>query len=193
MLGSWKRYIDISTLFTCWKDARKKQIYIATQGNITYRIILLFFLNIIVIHMLYYILSFWSGPKPKTISDFWTMIWQEGVCNIVCLTNLKEGTKVRKYMLKYSFPKLNIVLLDYNNILAFLDIALSFLLCALTAHVNGSSSNIGWRSYLKRKKNYSAINHVIWIDYIWTQTFHKHCMICNFIGDWQCQTFCFVI
>lgn len=21
------------------------------------------------------------------------MIWQEGVCNIVCLTNLKEGTK----------------------------------------------------------------------------------------------------
>eukprot|EP00105_Crassostrea_gigas_P040325 XP_019924473.1 PREDICTED: multiple epidermal growth factor-like domains protein 11 [Crassostrea gigas] len=46
------------------EDARGKQIYIATQG-----------------------------PKPKTISDFWTMIWQEGVCNIVCLTNLKEGTK----------------------------------------------------------------------------------------------------
>lgn len=85
--------------------------------------------------MLYYILLFWSGPKPKTISDFWTMIWQEGVCNIVCLTNLKEGTKVRKYMLKYSFQKLNIVLSDNNNILAFLDIALSFLLCSLTAHV----------------------------------------------------------
>ncbi|XP_065933837.1 receptor-type tyrosine-protein phosphatase epsilon [Magallana gigas] len=46
------------------EDARGKQIYIATQG-----------------------------PKPKTISDLWTMIWQEGVCNIVCLTNLKEGTK----------------------------------------------------------------------------------------------------
>lgn len=120
----------------------------------------------------YYVLLFWSGPKPKTISDFWTMIWQEGVCNIVCLTNLKEGTKVRKFML---------------------DIALSLLLCALTTHVNGSSVNIGWRSYLKRKKTYSAINHFIWIDYIWTQTFHKHCMMCNSIGDWQCQTFCFVI
>lgn len=34
------------------------------------------------------------GPKPKTIADFWTMIWQEEVCNIVCLTNLTEGTKV---------------------------------------------------------------------------------------------------
>uniref|UniRef100_A0A8W8NYM2 protein-tyrosine-phosphatase n=1 Tax=Magallana gigas TaxID=29159 RepID=A0A8W8NYM2_MAGGI len=33
------------------------------------------------------------GPKPKTIADFWTMIWQEEVCNIVCLTNLTEGTK----------------------------------------------------------------------------------------------------
>uniref|UniRef100_A0A8W8NVL1 Tyrosine-protein phosphatase domain-containing protein n=1 Tax=Magallana gigas TaxID=29159 RepID=A0A8W8NVL1_MAGGI len=32
-------------------------------------------------------------PKPKTIADFWTMIWQEEVGNIVCLTNLTEGTK----------------------------------------------------------------------------------------------------
>ncbi|XP_052694681.1 receptor-type tyrosine-protein phosphatase epsilon-like [Crassostrea angulata] len=34
-----------------------------------------------------------QGPKPKTIADFWTMIWQEEVCIIVCLTNLTEGTK----------------------------------------------------------------------------------------------------
>uniref|UniRef100_A0A8W8NVN9 protein-tyrosine-phosphatase n=1 Tax=Magallana gigas TaxID=29159 RepID=A0A8W8NVN9_MAGGI len=34
-----------------------------------------------------------KSPKPKTIADFWTMIWQEEVCNIVCLTNLTEGTK----------------------------------------------------------------------------------------------------
>nr|XP_034321698.1 receptor-type tyrosine-protein phosphatase epsilon isoform X3 [Crassostrea gigas] len=46
------------------EDAQGKRIYIATQG-----------------------------PKPKTIPDFWSMIWQEEVCNIVCLTNLKEGTK----------------------------------------------------------------------------------------------------
>ncbi|XP_056002460.1 receptor-type tyrosine-protein phosphatase alpha-like isoform X2 [Ostrea edulis] len=34
-----------------------------------------------------------QGPKPKTIADFWRMIWQEGVSIIVCLTNLKEGSK----------------------------------------------------------------------------------------------------
>lgn len=43
----------------------------------------------------YYYLNLSSkGPKPKTIADFWTMIWQEEVGNIVCLTNLIEGTKV---------------------------------------------------------------------------------------------------
>ncbi|XP_065938486.1 receptor-type tyrosine-protein phosphatase alpha [Magallana gigas] len=46
------------------EDTKERRIYIATQG-----------------------------PKPKTIADFWTMIWQEEVCNIVCLTNLTEGTK----------------------------------------------------------------------------------------------------
>lgn len=44
-------------------------------------------------YMLFLFIS--KGPKPKTIADFWTMIWQEDVCNIVCLTNLTEGTKVR--------------------------------------------------------------------------------------------------
>ncbi|XP_065941091.1 receptor-type tyrosine-protein phosphatase epsilon [Magallana gigas] len=46
------------------EDTRERRTYIATQG-----------------------------PKPKTIADFWNMIWQEDVCNIVCLTNLTEGTK----------------------------------------------------------------------------------------------------
>nr|XP_022311206.1 uncharacterized protein LOC111116503 [Crassostrea virginica] len=32
-------------------------------------------------------------PKPKTIADFWTMVSQEEVTVIVCLTNLKEGAK----------------------------------------------------------------------------------------------------
>ncbi|XP_061170693.1 receptor-type tyrosine-protein phosphatase epsilon-like [Saccostrea echinata] len=36
-----------------------------------------------------------QGPKPKTISDFWKMIWQENVSVIVCLTNLKEGEKTK--------------------------------------------------------------------------------------------------
>lgn len=48
------------------------------------------------VYMLFSFIS--KGPKPKTIADFWTMIWQEDVCNIVCLTNLTEGTKVRVYL-----------------------------------------------------------------------------------------------
>ncbi|XP_061170756.1 receptor-type tyrosine-protein phosphatase alpha-like isoform X1 [Saccostrea echinata] len=36
-----------------------------------------------------------QGPKPKTIADFWKMIWQEDVSVIVCLTNLKEGAKIK--------------------------------------------------------------------------------------------------
>ncbi|XP_061185153.1 receptor-type tyrosine-protein phosphatase epsilon-like [Saccostrea echinata] len=34
-----------------------------------------------------------QGPKPKTIGDFWKMVWQEDISVIVCLTNLKEGGK----------------------------------------------------------------------------------------------------
>ncbi|XP_062587740.1 receptor-type tyrosine-protein phosphatase epsilon-like isoform X2 [Saccostrea cucullata] len=36
-----------------------------------------------------------QGPKPKTIADFWRMVWQENVSIIVCLTNLKEGMKTK--------------------------------------------------------------------------------------------------
>ncbi|XP_078330759.1 receptor-type tyrosine-protein phosphatase kappa-like [Crassostrea virginica] len=34
-----------------------------------------------------------ARPKTKTITDFWTMVWQAEVSTIVCLTNLKEGNK----------------------------------------------------------------------------------------------------
>ncbi|XP_061170697.1 receptor-type tyrosine-protein phosphatase alpha-like [Saccostrea echinata] len=36
-----------------------------------------------------------QGPKPKTVVDFWRMVWQECVTVIVCLTNLKEGAKIK--------------------------------------------------------------------------------------------------
>ncbi|XP_056002215.1 receptor-type tyrosine-protein phosphatase mu-like isoform X2 [Ostrea edulis] len=36
-----------------------------------------------------------QGPKQNTLSDFWTMIWQENVRQIVMLTNLREGNKVK--------------------------------------------------------------------------------------------------
>lgn len=51
-----------------------------------------------------------QGPKPKSIADFWTMVWQEEVCNIVCLTNLTEGTKVNLlYLHLQIFPLYNTV------------------------------------------------------------------------------------
>lgn len=35
-----------------------------------------------------------KGPKPNTLSDFWCMVLQENVDQIIMLTNLKEGRKV---------------------------------------------------------------------------------------------------
>ncbi|XP_076469563.1 uncharacterized protein LOC143299916 isoform X2 [Babylonia areolata] len=34
-----------------------------------------------------------QGPRSNTQDDFWRMVWQEGVTDIVMLTNLKEGNK----------------------------------------------------------------------------------------------------
>ncbi|XP_078327534.1 receptor-type tyrosine-protein phosphatase alpha-like isoform X2 [Crassostrea virginica] len=39
----------------------------------------------------YYIAT--QAPKKKTITDFWTMVWEREVSTIVCLTNIKEGNK----------------------------------------------------------------------------------------------------
>nr|XP_034321632.1 receptor-type tyrosine-protein phosphatase epsilon-like [Crassostrea gigas] len=36
-----------------------------------------------------------QGPKPKTVGDFWQMIWQENVFVITMVTNLKEGDKIK--------------------------------------------------------------------------------------------------
>ncbi|KAL8605912.1 hypothetical protein ACOMHN_059702 [Nucella lapillus] len=34
-----------------------------------------------------------QGPKPNTQDDFWRMVWQERITDIVMLTNVKEGIK----------------------------------------------------------------------------------------------------
>nr|XP_034322583.1 uncharacterized protein LOC105338080 [Crassostrea gigas] len=36
-----------------------------------------------------------QGPKPNTVSDFWCMVWQGDVNQIIMLTNLKEGRKLK--------------------------------------------------------------------------------------------------
>jgi protein tyrosine phosphatase len=35
-----------------------------------------------------------QGPKPSTVNDFWSMIWQEGVTVIVMVANILEDGKV---------------------------------------------------------------------------------------------------
>ena len=35
------------------------------------------------------------GPLPKTVVDFWRLVWQEKPPTIVMVTNLKEGTKIK--------------------------------------------------------------------------------------------------
>ena len=35
------------------------------------------------------------GPLPKTVVDFWQLIWQERPPIIVMVTNLKEGNRIK--------------------------------------------------------------------------------------------------
>nr|XP_022306729.1 receptor-type tyrosine-protein phosphatase T-like isoform X1 [Crassostrea virginica] len=36
-----------------------------------------------------------QGPKANTVTDFWTMVWQEDICQVVMLTNLTGDGKMK--------------------------------------------------------------------------------------------------
>ena len=36
-----------------------------------------------------------TGPLPKTVVDFWRLIWQERPPTIVMVTNVKEGIRIK--------------------------------------------------------------------------------------------------
>jgi len=36
-----------------------------------------------------------TGPLPKTVVDFWRLVWQEKPPSIVMVTNIKEGNKIK--------------------------------------------------------------------------------------------------
>ena len=38
-----------------------------------------------------------SAPTPKTLVDFWRMLWEQNIEHIVILTQLVEGAKVRPH------------------------------------------------------------------------------------------------
>ena len=46
-------------------------------------------------YMMFIILTSAAGPMPKTLVDFWRLMWQEKPPTIVMVTNLVEGTKTK--------------------------------------------------------------------------------------------------
>lgn len=73
-----------------------------------------FFKNAIFTSLYIFIyLKTFTGPKQNTVADFWLMIWQKNVEQVVMLTNLMEGNKVimhfffiMKSVLKYFIKQL---------------------------------------------------------------------------------------
>ena len=41
------------------------------------------------------LMSLYAGPLPKTLVDFWRLVWQERPPSIVMITNLEEGGKIK--------------------------------------------------------------------------------------------------
>ena len=56
------------------------------------------------------------GPRANSISDLWWMVWQEGVTQIVMLTNIQEGGRVRRYISLLSVSLFLYCSVQFNSI-----------------------------------------------------------------------------
>ncbi|XP_056000199.1 receptor-type tyrosine-protein phosphatase F-like isoform X2 [Ostrea edulis] len=73
-----------------------------------------------------------QGPfNPKTLEDFWTMIWQNDVTRIVMLTNLYEGDRMK--CLKY-WPDTDLDIGQYTIILDNVDVYDHYVLRYMVVH-----------------------------------------------------------
>lgn len=92
-------------IFFFWK--RHSMLYIEMKTEKTYFVLKKWQQSVFFFYNEYCMISFFNnficininclqliGPKQNTLSDFWHMIWQENVFQIVMLTNLREGIKV---------------------------------------------------------------------------------------------------
>lgn len=56
-----------------------------------------------------------SGPfNPRTLEDFWGIIWQNDSSRIVMLTNLLEGDRVSRRICEITYPSKQIIIYVYN-------------------------------------------------------------------------------
>lgn len=85
----------ITVQFIIFKGFGQEHAYIATQGNVSFikSSSLCIFQNVNIVVMTFALLND-LGPRQNTVGDFWLMVWQENVSQIVMLTNVMEGKKV---------------------------------------------------------------------------------------------------
>lgn len=86
------------------KGLKEDNVYIATQGNM---IIHCTFVNYMpppkkkrlgTVNVAFHcFLTLFLGPKQNTVADFWCMVWQEHIEQIIMLTNIMEGNTVNNY------------------------------------------------------------------------------------------------
>lgn len=107
------------------KGLKEDNVYIATQGNM---IIHCTFVNYMpppqkkrlrTVNVAFHcFLTLFLGPKQNTVADFWCMVWQEHIEQIIMLTNVMEGNTVNNdsYIFVFCFFCLLVFLCDWSQL-----------------------------------------------------------------------------